>query len=266
MDSPSLPGKGPGDRPKPHHTWHYPCGFGLSGDRSSNPPPAAATPSLYHSFLALYPLCGTRWCPVLPTARANADVSATSSSQRRTGRRYGVAGRDSFGDCRRLCRGADLGTVATRARALARYERWSLPAGRTTTGTSDLEHLLAWPHHQRSPRRSSRSQPRSPLIPASPPPAPPFPRAETFAKGVYRFLGLVATGPAMATLPLAALAGVGKREVAGWIGYGLPPAMSPCVSAICDCHDFYDSLVVYYSVPDAEAPKLGLPSASNLTF
>ena len=30
-DSPSLPGKGPGDRSKPHHTWHYPCGFGLSG-------------------------------------------------------------------------------------------------------------------------------------------------------------------------------------------------------------------------------------------
>ena len=33
-DSPSLPGKGPGDRSKPHHTWHYPCGFGLSGLRS----------------------------------------------------------------------------------------------------------------------------------------------------------------------------------------------------------------------------------------
>ena len=30
-DSPSLPGKGPDDRSKPHHTWHYPCGFGLSG-------------------------------------------------------------------------------------------------------------------------------------------------------------------------------------------------------------------------------------------
>ena len=33
-DSPSLPGKGPGDRSKPHHTWHYPCSFGLSGLRS----------------------------------------------------------------------------------------------------------------------------------------------------------------------------------------------------------------------------------------
>ena len=33
-DSPSLPGKGPGDRSKLHHTWHYPCGFGLSGIRS----------------------------------------------------------------------------------------------------------------------------------------------------------------------------------------------------------------------------------------
>ena len=34
-DSPSLPGKGPGDRSKPHHTWHYPCGFGLSAVRST---------------------------------------------------------------------------------------------------------------------------------------------------------------------------------------------------------------------------------------
>ena len=33
-DAPSLPGKGPGDRSKLHHTWHYPCGFGLSGVRS----------------------------------------------------------------------------------------------------------------------------------------------------------------------------------------------------------------------------------------
>ena len=33
-DSPSLAGKGPGDRSKLHHTWHYPCGFGLSGIRS----------------------------------------------------------------------------------------------------------------------------------------------------------------------------------------------------------------------------------------
>ena len=33
-DSPSLRGKGPGDRSKPHHTWHYPCGFGLSVVRS----------------------------------------------------------------------------------------------------------------------------------------------------------------------------------------------------------------------------------------
>ena len=155
------------------------CGFGLSGVRSSNLRPAAATASLHDSFLALHPLCGTRWCPVLPTARANADVSATSTSQHRTGRRNGVASRDSFGDCHRLCRGAYLGTVATRARALARYERWSVPAGRATTGTSDLEHLLAWPHDQRSPRRSSRSQPRDTLIPASPPPAPPFPRKIT---------------------------------------------------------------------------------------
>ena len=37
-DSPSLPEKGPGDRSKLHHTWHYPCGFGLSGVRS-NPLP-----------------------------------------------------------------------------------------------------------------------------------------------------------------------------------------------------------------------------------
>ena len=37
-DAPSLPGKGPGDRSKPHHTWHYPCGFGLSGVRSKSLP------------------------------------------------------------------------------------------------------------------------------------------------------------------------------------------------------------------------------------
>ena len=37
-DSRSLPGKGLGDRSKLHHTWHYPCGFGLSGVRS-NPLP-----------------------------------------------------------------------------------------------------------------------------------------------------------------------------------------------------------------------------------
>ena len=41
--SPSLPGKGPGDRSKPHHTWHYPCGFGLSGVRSNPPHPSPCT-------------------------------------------------------------------------------------------------------------------------------------------------------------------------------------------------------------------------------
>ncbi len=42
-DSPSLPGKGPGDRSKLHHTWHYPCGFGLSGVRSKPLPNAKPT-------------------------------------------------------------------------------------------------------------------------------------------------------------------------------------------------------------------------------
>ena len=37
-DSPSLPGKGTGDRSRPHHTWHYPCGFGLSAVRSKSLP------------------------------------------------------------------------------------------------------------------------------------------------------------------------------------------------------------------------------------
>ena len=35
-DSPSLAGKGPGDRSKPHHTWHYQCGCGLSEVRSTS--------------------------------------------------------------------------------------------------------------------------------------------------------------------------------------------------------------------------------------
>ena len=30
--------RGPGDRPKAHHTWHYPCGFGPSGGEASRPP------------------------------------------------------------------------------------------------------------------------------------------------------------------------------------------------------------------------------------
>ena len=30
--------RGPGDGPKPHHTWHYPCGFGPSGGVVSHPP------------------------------------------------------------------------------------------------------------------------------------------------------------------------------------------------------------------------------------
>ena len=30
--------EGAGDRSKPHHTWHYPCGFGPSGGRSARPP------------------------------------------------------------------------------------------------------------------------------------------------------------------------------------------------------------------------------------
>ena len=31
-------GEGPGDRSKPHHTWHYPCGFGRSGVRPAPRP------------------------------------------------------------------------------------------------------------------------------------------------------------------------------------------------------------------------------------
>ena len=33
--------RGPGDGPKPHHTWHYPCGFGPSG-REGCPSPGRA--------------------------------------------------------------------------------------------------------------------------------------------------------------------------------------------------------------------------------
>ena len=45
-DSPSLPGKGPGDRSKLHHTWHYPCGFGLSGVRSKPQPTHQVHPAI----------------------------------------------------------------------------------------------------------------------------------------------------------------------------------------------------------------------------
>ena len=30
--------RGPGDGPKPHHTWHYPCGFGPSAGEVCPPP------------------------------------------------------------------------------------------------------------------------------------------------------------------------------------------------------------------------------------
>ena len=132
------------------------------GGRGLAPPVHLLPPGL--------PLCTTRswhcihirgewWCPVLPTARDTADVSATSNSQHRTGRRNGVSAPYPFGDCCRLCRRAYLGTVAAPACPLAQYERRSLPTGRTTTGTPDLEHLLARSHRQRRPRRSSRSHP-----------------------------------------------------------------------------------------------------------
>ena len=122
--------------------------------------------SCRRASLSARPVLGTASTPrytVLPTARANAAVSATSTPQHRTGRRNGVSAPNSFGDCCRLCRGAYLGTVAAPTCAVARYERRSLPAGRTTTGTTDLERLLAWPHGQRGSRRSSHSQPCSPL-------------------------------------------------------------------------------------------------------
>ena len=53
-DSPSLPGKGPGDRSKLHHTWHYPCGFGLSGGRSK-PLPANPTTHQVHPAIQVPP-------------------------------------------------------------------------------------------------------------------------------------------------------------------------------------------------------------------
>ena len=37
-------GEGPGDGPKPHHTWHYPCGFGPSWLRPGAPPPLELAP------------------------------------------------------------------------------------------------------------------------------------------------------------------------------------------------------------------------------
>ena len=36
-------GEGPGDGPKPHHTWHYPCGFGPSWLRPGAPSPGACS-------------------------------------------------------------------------------------------------------------------------------------------------------------------------------------------------------------------------------
>ena len=37
--------RGPGDGPKPHHTWHYPCGFGPSVGEDGRPQPAPAPTS-----------------------------------------------------------------------------------------------------------------------------------------------------------------------------------------------------------------------------
>ena len=45
-NSPSLRGKGPGDRSKPHHTWHYPCGFGPSAGRSRPQPTHQVHPAI----------------------------------------------------------------------------------------------------------------------------------------------------------------------------------------------------------------------------
>ena len=55
-DSPSLPEKGPGDRSKLHHTWHYPCGFGLSGVRSNPLPIEKPTLISRPSQAPTYPL------------------------------------------------------------------------------------------------------------------------------------------------------------------------------------------------------------------
>ena len=65
--------RGPGDRPKAHHTWHYPCGFGPSVGEARNPPRPL-------SFPHLPPICtidGDWQTQVLPGAPGTARQGPT---------------------------------------------------------------------------------------------------------------------------------------------------------------------------------------------
>ena len=65
--------RGPGDRSKPHHTWHYPCGFGPSVGEARNPPRPL-------SFPHLPPICtidGDWQTQVLPGAPGTARQGPT---------------------------------------------------------------------------------------------------------------------------------------------------------------------------------------------
>ena len=85
-DAPSLPGKGPGDRSKLHHTWHYPCGFGLSGVRSK--------PHQVHPAIQVPPRprsCSTAGTGFLRQHPSRAPPPAASSLRRKPQSRRAVA-------------------------------------------------------------------------------------------------------------------------------------------------------------------------------
>ena len=66
--------RGPGDGPKPHHTWHYLCGFGPSEGEARNPPP---TPLSFPHPPLICPPDGDWQLQVLPGAPGTARQGPT---------------------------------------------------------------------------------------------------------------------------------------------------------------------------------------------
>ena len=73
--------RGPGDGPKPHHTWHYPCGFGPSGGEAH-----PAHPCILQILIQTktYPCA---WTISWPSANAVSISTASASGAKAAGRR-----------------------------------------------------------------------------------------------------------------------------------------------------------------------------------